>query len=195
MGAQAVKRKVLTTGEVADYCGVRVITVLGWIQKGLLKAYKLPGRGDNRIEAEDFVAFLKANAMPIPRAYEHHARRILIVEDDPPMARIIMAHLDEAGFETLVASDGFRAGACIESFRPSVVTLDLMIPGLSGIEVLKFIREQNHLKDVKILVVSGMPKAKLDEALQAGADATLSKPFETDVLVAEVTKLAGVSNT
>ncbi len=190
-----MKRQVLTTGEVADYCGVRVITVLGWIQKGLLKAYKLPGRGDNRIEAEDFVAFLKANAMPVPRAYQHHARRILIVEDDPPMARIIKAHLDEAGFETLVASDGFKAGACIESFRPSVVTLDLMIPGLSGIEVLKFIREQDHLKDVKILVVSGMPKAKLDEALQAGADATLGKPFEPKILVAEVTKLAGVSNT
>ncbi len=62
--------KSLTTGEIALLCGVNIRTVIRWIQRGHLKAYQLPGRGDNRVMLQDFLEFLKANQMPIPKELE-----------------------------------------------------------------------------------------------------------------------------
>ena len=59
-------KQALTTGEVAKYCGVNFRTVIRWIERGHLEAYKLPGRGDNRIPVDSFVNFLKGNNMPVP---------------------------------------------------------------------------------------------------------------------------------
>ena len=61
-----MKKRVLTTGEVADYCGVNFRTVIRWIKRGQLDAYQLPGRGDNRIEVDDFIDFLITHKMPVP---------------------------------------------------------------------------------------------------------------------------------
>ena len=60
------EKQALTTGEVAKYCGVNFRTVIRWIERGHLDAYKLPGRGDNRIPVESFVDFLNNNNMPVP---------------------------------------------------------------------------------------------------------------------------------
>lgn len=56
----------LTTGEIAEYCDVNSRTVIRWIQRGHLRAYQLPGRGDNRVAVEDFLRFLKRHRMPVP---------------------------------------------------------------------------------------------------------------------------------
>lgn len=61
-----LERQVLTTGEVAKYCGVNPRTVIRWIERGHLKAYHLPGRGDSRVEVHDFLSFLREHEMPIP---------------------------------------------------------------------------------------------------------------------------------
>ena len=58
--------ETLTTGEIARYCGVNFRTVIRWIKRGHLRAYQLPGRGDNRVELEDFLEFLREHRMPIP---------------------------------------------------------------------------------------------------------------------------------
>ncbi|ASP40977.1 hypothetical protein CHH28_17240 [Bacterioplanes sanyensis] len=60
------EKQALTTGEVAKFCGVNFRTVIRWIERGHLQAYKLPGRGDNRIPVNGFVEFLKDNHMPVP---------------------------------------------------------------------------------------------------------------------------------
>ena len=62
-------KQILTTGEIARYCGVNFRTVIRWIERGRLKAYQLPGRGDNRVTVEDFIDFLKVNSMPIPEEF------------------------------------------------------------------------------------------------------------------------------
>ena len=54
-------KRTLTTGEIANYCGVNFRTVIRWIQRGQLRAYQLPGRGDNRVEVHNFIAFLREN--------------------------------------------------------------------------------------------------------------------------------------
>ncbi|MSR84235.1 MAG: response regulator [Candidatus Latescibacteria bacterium] len=187
---------MLTTGEIAQYCKVNFRTVIRWIKRGHLKAYQLPGRGDNRVEVDDFLRFLHQHNLPVPGAFQrpapHAAPRVLIVDDDQGAARVIQRVLRRAGFETQMAFDGFSAGALMESLAPDVMTLDLRMPGLGGLEVLGFVRSHPRLQGTKILVVSGLPRARLDEALAKGADEVLGKPFENAALVEKVSRLAGV---
>jgi excisionase family DNA binding protein len=186
------EKRVLTTGDIAKYCGVNFRTVIRWIERGHLKAHQLPGRGDNRVEVRDFLAFLRSHDMPIPEEFLDRSRRVLIVEDDPAMSAAIQRTLKRAGFETRVASDGFRAGTLLGTFLPGVMTLDLRMPGIPGLDVLKFVRLAERLRDIRILVVSAMPRKELDEALAAGADDVLEKPFRNPELLEKVTRLAGV---
>lgn len=183
---------MLTTGEIAQYCKVNFRTVIRWIKRGHLKAYQLPGRGDNRVEVEDFLRFLKQHNMPVPGEFQRPVPRALIVDDDQGTARAIQRVLHRAGFETQMAFDGFSAGALMESFAPDVMTLDLRMPGLGGLEVLGFVRSHPRLQGTKIVVVSGLPRARLDEALGKGADEVLEKPFDNTALVEKVSRLAGV---
>src|SRR5690606_3123887 len=115
---------VLTSGEAARLCGVSFKTILRWIDRGLLQSYKLPGRGDHRITVDELRRFMRDNGIPDP-TNESLSPRVLIVEDDPPMARSIERVLIKAGYETAIASNGFEAGVALHSFRPSLMTLDL----------------------------------------------------------------------
>lgn len=185
------ERKVLTTGEIAKACGVNLRTVARWIERGHLKAFQLPGRGDNRVELADFLAFLKAHQMPVPPEFQENARRVLVVEDDPDVSGVIERLLKRAGFEVRTAADGFAAGALLGTFLPTVATVDLRMAGLSGLEVIRQIRANPRLQGVKILVVSAMVQADLEAALKAGADDVLAKPFDGERLLEKVNRLAG----
>jgi len=186
-------KKYLTTGDISQLCGVNFRTVIRWIRSGRLKAFQLPGsRGDNRVAAKDFLRFLRDNNIPIPEELAPPVLRILIVEDDNRMAQAIHRALKRKGFETMIAPDGFLAGSLAATFRPAVMTLDLKMPGLGGLQVLKAIRSMHGLEAMKILVVSAMPRNQLDEALAAGADDVLEKPFENKDLVEKVSLLAGM---
>ena len=181
----------LTTGQIAKYCGVNFRTVIRWIERGLLTAYQLPGRGDNRVEVADFLRFLHENSMPVPDDLIETSNRVLIVEDDANLARSFERVLKRNGFETVVALDGFSAGALLGTFAPAVMTLDLKMPGISGSEVLEFVKSTPRLAGVKILVVSAQEIEELEKTLRVGADDILQKPFENDVLVEKVRRLAG----
>ena len=182
-------KKVLTSGEVARLCNVNFRTVLRWIERGQLAAYKLPGRGDNRIRMEDFLEFVAANQMPVPEEFRPNNQRILVVDDEAHMARSIKRALKREGYEVKTASDGFRAGTFLGTFTPAVVTLDLQMPGLTGFDVLSFIRQTSGLEEVRILVVSGLDDANLNRAMAEGADDVLSKPFSNENLISKVKDL------
>ena len=168
-------------------------TVIRWIRSGHLKAYQLPGgRGDNRILRKDFLEFLQQSNIPLPEEFQDSTRKVLIVEDEEKMAKAMQRALKRAEFETMLATDGFLAGSMALTFKPTVITLDLKMPGLGGLQVLKAIRELPDLAEVKVLVVSAMPQNQLDEAVEAGADDVLEKPFQNKELISKVSQLAGV---
>lgn len=181
-------KRFLTTGDIAEMCGVNYRTVIRWVEAGRLKAFQLPGgRGDRRVLPQDFVAFLRDNNMPLPEELlQQPARTVLVVEDEELMAKAIQRALRRAGFETMLATEGFLAGMLALVFRPTVITLDLKMPGLGGLAVLKAIRQREELVTTKVLVVSAMPREQLDEALAAGADGVLEKPFKNKDLVERV---------
>lgn len=182
---QQTEAEALTTGQAAKLCGVNFRTVSRWIDRGLLPAYQLPGtRGDRRVRVEDLRRFMREHDMPDPWAVPAAARRALVVDDEPSMARAIERVLRQAGYETALAADGFQAGALLFSFRPDVMTLDLRMPGMDGIEVLRFLQRTVLPAPLKVVVLSADSEERLRQAHALGAHAVLPKPFDNEVLLA-----------
>ncbi len=181
--------KTLTPGEIAQYCDVHQRTVSRWIASGQLKGFKLPGRGNYRVVLEDFICFLQQQKIPVPESLTATSTTVLVVDDEVAYRRAILRVLQSGGFNVMMAADGFQAGVLLLHHKPAVMTLDLQMPGLDGFEVLKYIRQHPELKQTKILVISGLGQTELDKALAAGADATLSKPFDNAHLLDTIARL------
>ncbi len=180
-------RRNLTTGDIAKLCGVNFRTVIRWIQRGHLKAFQLPGRGDNRVQMQDFLEFLREHNMPIPEELQVRGRRVLLVEQDGKAVQSMKKALRQAGFELAVASDGFIAGSMAASFLPSVIVLDPTLPGLGGLGVLDAIRANPAIPGVKLVVLAGGEQGVApDEARKSGADAVLTRPVKGAQLVEAV---------
>lgn len=103
-------------------------------------------------------------------------KRIVIVDDQPIMGNIYRAKFVSEGFQVEVALDGAQAIEIIPRSKPDVVLLDLMLPKIDGLEVLKRIRANSELKALPIIVFSGSARpALVEDALAAGATLVLSK--------------------
>ncbi|CAM4197921.1 response regulator [Roseateles saccharophilus] len=189
---------VLTSREAGQRCGVSFRTVIRWIERGELSAYRLPGRGDYRIMLADLRAFASRYGLPDPAAagpVPAPSDRVLIVDDDPSMARAIQRVLLAAGYKTLIANEGFQAGSLLHSFSPALMTLDLRMPGLDGFGVLRFLRDSPPRPALRVLVVSGESESSLREALELGADDALAKPFTNQQLLVAVQRLLPLPGT
>lgn len=112
------------------------------------------------------------------------AERVLVVDDDPLMLRLVKTNLDREGYEVLAASDGQAALEIAASEVPDLVILDLMLPDIDGFEVCERIR-QFSLVPVVMLTARGEQVDKLS-GFEAGADDYLSKPFAPAELLARV---------
>ena len=99
----------------------------------------------------------------------------LIVEDEAEAVTVLEAALRAAGFETVVVRDGPTAMSHLGMVVPTVVVLDLALPGISGTDILAQIREDARLKDCRVIVVTGVPV--LIDDVKETADLVLVKPF------------------
>lgn len=178
--------KTLKPGEIAEYCDVHHRTVSRWIANGQLKGHKLPGRGNYRVQLEDFLSFLQKQKIPTPTALlaetQQTAKKIMIIDDEPAFRAAIKRALYGKDYEITLAEDGFQAGVKLMQQKPDLITLDLDMPGLNGFEVLTFIRQMPELALLKVIVISGLAEDELAKAKANGADAVLSKPFENSTL-------------
>lgn len=191
--ARNFNKRNLTTGDIAKLCGVNFRTVIRWIQRGHLKAFQLPGRGDNRVQVADFIEFLQENNMPIPEEIQPSAKRVLIIEGDQDTATSMRKVLKKAGFDAEVACDGFSAGALARSFNPSVMTVDVGMKGIDGAEAIKLMRQDPQLGLTKViaLTAASTTKKRRQELSDAGADEVVDRPLTGADLVKRVTELAG----
>lgn len=114
--------------------------------------------------------------------------RVLIVEDDRPIARLVQLELEHRGMSVMCAPDGPSGLEAAETFRPSVVVLDIMLPGLDGVGVLKRLRGRGDRVPVIMLTARDTPADKI-HSLDAGADDYLTKPFDTGELLARISAL------
>lgn len=183
--------EVLTTSEAAKLCGVSFRTVIRWAERGELQAYRLPGRGDYRVPMEELRRFMRDHGMPDPAVSLAAPRRALIADDEPNMAKAIARVLNGAGFETMIAGDGFVAGSLLQSFKPGLLTLDLRMPNLDGFGVLDYLHRSPPPFSLKVLVISAEASERLAAARAHGADEVLAKPFANEELLAAVERLYG----
>ncbi len=187
-------KRNLTTGDIAKLCGVNFRTVIRWIQRGHLKAFQLPGRGDNRVQIHDFLQFLRDNDMPIPEELQATGRRVLIVDHDTKNAASLEKALNKAGFEATTAGDGFSAGTLASSLTPAVIVVDPTMPGLGGVEVVRSLRANPQTATARIVVAGDMSQADLESCVEAGADAAFRKPLKPTDLVANLQTMLASSN-
>lgn len=184
-----IEKKALTTGDIAEYCGVNYRTVIRWIDKGHLKSYKLPGRGDNRVEVEHFLEFLQQNNIPVPSDLKPEKARILVVDDNKRVSNAYKRLLAQNGYEAIIVNDGFKAGICLTTSKPQLVLLDLHMPHIDGFDIIDFVKKNPDMKGVKICVISGGDQKDLEKAKKAGADFCIAKPFQKEVLIEQINKL------
>jgi two-component system, OmpR family, response regulator MtrA len=112
------------------------------------------------------------------------AARVLVVEDDPAAAEMLSIALRQAGFETAVVSEGPKAMPAMRELKPDLVLLDLMLPGMSGIDVCRAIRAESGVPIVMLTAKSDTVDVVL--GLESGADDYMIKPPKTQELVARL---------
>lgn len=112
---------------------------------------------------------------------------VLVVEDEPDIAALVVYHLAKEGYRVTTESDGISAVTTARRELPALVVLDLMLPGLSGFEVLKHLRSDNATRHIAVLMLTAR-KDESDrvEGLTLGADDYLTKPFSPKELVLRV---------
>lgn len=114
-------KQALTTGEVAKYCGVNFRTVIRWIERGHLEAYKLPGRGDNRIPVESFISFLQDNNMPVPEGLNVGQNCLLIYAENDECSTELASLARRAGWDVLITQEPVQFGFLLATRQPNAV--------------------------------------------------------------------------
>ena len=113
--------------------------------------------------------------------------RVLVVDDEPDICALVAYHLAKAGFRVSTASTGPEALASAREEQPALVVLDLMLPGLSGYEVLARMRADEGTRDVAVLMLTARREEEdRIRGLSLGADDYLTKPFSPQELVLRV---------
>ncbi len=117
--------------------------------------------------------------------------RVLVVDDEAPLRELLVVTLGDA-FRCEEVSDGEAALDRLRESPPDLVFLDVMLPGLGGIDVLREIRADPALRDVGVVVVSAwQAQENIDDALENGADSFLAKPFRVEDVLSIAEELVG----
>jgi two-component system, chemotaxis family, chemotaxis protein CheY len=121
--------------------------------------------------------------------------RVLIVDDSPTIRRMVKAALGSLADATFVeAGSGLQAIEALAVSTVDVVVLDLNMPDMHGLDVLRFVRSHDHFKDLPVMVLTTRgDSTSRDAALQTGASAYMTKPFSPSALAASVAELLALS--
>lgn len=120
------------------------------------------------------------------------SKNILVVDDNEDIRSLVSLVLQKDGYEVVLASDGAEALEKIKDVIPDLILLDVMMPGLSGLEVLSNIRENKNKKINEILIMMITAKstiADIDAAVELGATSYIIKPFRPANLIEKVNAL------
>ena len=118
------------------------------------------------------------------------AGRVLVVDDSDVIRQLISVNLELEGFEVETAVDGQDALEKIHQVRPDVMTIDVRMPRLDGLDTVKRLRDDPRTADIKILMVTACAQQDdLERGREAGVNAYLTKPFDPETLVRTVRDL------
>ena len=118
------------------------------------------------------------------------AKEILIVDDEPNVVVPIQFLMEQQGYDVMTAERGEDALDLIYQYKPDLVLLDIMLPGIDGYEVCEIVRLNPDYRDVKIVFFTAKGReTEIAKGLALGADAYITKPYSNAELVAKVKEL------
>jgi two-component system response regulator ResD len=116
----------------------------------------------------------------------HRRGNVLVVDDEPTIGEVVSRYLERAGYDTRVAADGHGALTAAEEDEPDLVILDLMLPGIDGLEVMRRLRDRSRDRTAIILLTARGEESDRVVGLRLGADDYVVKPFSPAELIARV---------
>jgi DNA-binding response OmpR family regulator len=111
---------------------------------------------------------------------------VLVVDDEPTITEVVSRYLQRAGYATATAADGVRAMDAVATLRPDLVVLDVRLPRIDGLEVMRVLRSQDQVRPAVILLTGRAEESDRIGGLRLGADDYVVKPFSPAELVARV---------
>jgi excisionase family DNA binding protein len=162
------------------------VTLWRWVKSGKLKAYPTPG-GHYKIRRNDLETFIRGNMRHLRVSDAFPKKKIMIVDDDPEMRKLLTKILSRDDYLTETASNGIDAGIKIMQFKPDLIILDLYMPQMDGFDICTRLKKESNHSHIKILILTGYdPEKNRDRIMKAGADAFLAKPVKNKVLLQHV---------
>lgn len=189
-----MKKRSLSTGDLARHCQVTPATIVNWIKAGKLDVYSTPG-GQYRMEFSKFLDFLKESGFPIPPdLLEGGVQKLLIIEDDSDMVEMLVDATSNMprNYEIEEASNGYDALITIGNFKPDLVILDIKLPEMDGLELCRRLRSNPETKNTGIIIITGLDSDddRVRKVKRMGVEGFLYKPFSLNELNALMAKLS-----
>ncbi|MEM7098313.1 MAG: response regulator [Pseudomonadota bacterium] len=174
------ENQYLTPTEVATLLKVSPVTVRQWAQKGMLPAQTTAG-GHRRFDKDEVERFARERNMGYAITPS-----VLVVDDDAQLKNYLVAFLQTSvdGLEVHSAADGFEAGRLVQQYKPSIVILDIMMPGVDGVQVCRSIKQESTTAHAHVVAMTGHFTDILEQrVIAAGAAVLLKKPFDSQELL------------
>ncbi len=169
-----------TTHDISRMLQVDPSTVSKWIDRGILVAFRTPGR-HRRVRSSDLRTFLLAHQMPVPEELGSGQVKLVVVDDEKPVLDSIKRAFKPyaTGVEVTTTSSGVEALLMVSENRPHGLLIDLNMPDLDGLEVVRRIRARKQLEGVRLITMTARHSAEMvEQSLKAGAIACLAKPVD-----------------
>ncbi|VGO21399.1 response regulator transcription factor [Pontiella sulfatireligans] len=117
----------------------------------------------------------------------NHARKILVVEDDPAVQQLLQHNMQKRAWEVEVADSGEAALLAVASFSPDMILLDVMLPGIDGLEVCRQVKSYSKTSSIPVILLSALSQeSDVVSGLEQGADDYVVKPFSLHILHARI---------
>lgn len=174
--------QLYTTHDISRLLQVDPSTVSKWIDRGILLAFRTPG-GHRRVRQNDLRTFLIAHQMPVPDEVGGGVVRLVVVDDEKPALDAIKRALKPYSqfIEVTTTTSGVEAILLVSELRPHGLLIDLTMPELDGLEVVRRVRARKQLEGVRIATMTARHSAEAEEASEkAGAVACLAKPIDPE---------------
>jgi excisionase family DNA binding protein len=168
----------LTLGQAATYLGVAQSTVRKWSDGGRLAAFYTPG-GHRRFRRGDLDDFLSGSRSTPLRG----TPLVLVVDDDARLREFVRVNLEMDGYSVREAANAEEGLAALVDEPPDLILLDVMMPGMSGYEMLQRVQDQHGVGTIPVIMFSGQADESPERAAERGAQAFLGKPVDPQTLI------------
>lgn len=186
--AQSENKTVLYSAlEVAKLCGVVNQTAINWIKNKHLKAFNTPG-GQFRVYPEDLMEFMRSRNIQVPVEVRvacgekvSESDSLIIVDDDRGLNSVVAKFISKKlpSLPVYQAFDGFEAGSLMSEKQPSILLLDLNLPGIDGFDLCRKINESERFGKPSIIIITALENEEIESKVkELGVKGFMKKPLD-----------------